>query len=65
MKAPASRPQNRRVRSRKIVLGLATLAAASSVHAQSTWVGDTSQDWNDQLTWTSDLAPSGNFTINT
>ncbi len=65
MKAPAYRPQNRRVRPRKIVLGLATLAAASSVHAQSTWVGDTSQDWNDQLNWTSDLAPSGNFTINT
>lgn len=38
---------------------------AATAHAQATWVGDTSQDWNTAANWSSDPAnPSGNFTIN-
>ena len=41
-------------------------AGTSAVHAQATWVGDTSQDWNNAANWSSDPAnPTGNFTINT
>jgi autotransporter-associated beta strand protein len=35
-------------------------------HAQTTWVGDVSQDWNVAANWSSDPAdPTGNFQINT
>lgn len=47
-----------------LALGLAALPSRSD--AQSTWVGDTSQDWNNAANWSSDPAnPTGNFTINT
>ncbi len=52
-----------------LALGLMTAIAAlgaSSAFAQATWVGDTSQDWNDATNWSSDpAAPTGNFTVNT
>ena len=39
--------------------------AAGSAHAQATWVGDTSADWNNAANWSTDPAnPTGNFTIN-
>jgi autotransporter-associated beta strand protein len=66
MKSHASRLKNRQALSRKAVLGIASLAAVSSLHAQATWVGDTSNDWNNAANWSSDPGnPSGNFTINT
>ena len=53
---------------RLLASGLAlTLAALPSIsRAQATWVGDTSQDWNNAANWSSDPAnPTGNFFINT
>ncbi|MES2477145.1 MAG: autotransporter-associated beta strand repeat-containing protein [Verrucomicrobiota bacterium] len=46
------------------ILIVATFTAPFA-SADSTWIGDTSQDWNDALNWTNDLAPTGKFTINT
>ena len=44
---------------------LAAMSASSSLHAQATWVGDSSNDWNTAANWSSDPSnPSGNFTIN-
>jgi autotransporter-associated beta strand protein len=37
-----------------------------TAHAQTTWVGDVSQDWSDAANWSSDPAnPTGNFLVNT
>jgi len=49
---------------------LAALAAAlvltQAAFGDATWVGDTSQDWNNAANWSSDPSnPSGNFFINT
>jgi autotransporter-associated beta strand protein len=45
---------------------VALTGLAATAHAQATWVGDTSQDWNAAANWSSDPAnPTGNFTINT
>src|SRR5688500_5767726 len=60
-------------RSPRLALGLAAdLASAAvcsvapSAMAQSTWVGDTSTDWNNAANWSSDpAAPTGNFFIET
>jgi len=42
------------------------LVLTEFAHAQTTWVGDTSQDWNVAANWSSDPAdPTGNFLINT
>jgi autotransporter-associated beta strand protein len=47
-----------------LVLSLAALPSVS--RAQATWVGDTSQDWNNAANWSSDPAnPTGSFFINT
>ena len=61
-----TRPRLRRALSQNILLGIvASLAATSSVQAQATWVGDTSNDWNNASNWSSDpSSPSGNFTVN-
>jgi autotransporter-associated beta strand protein len=65
MKSHAPRLKNRQVLSRTLFLGVSALSAAS-LHAQATWVGDTSNDWNNAANWSSDPAtPSGNFTVNT
>lgn len=49
-----------------LTFGLALASSMQSAHAQATWVGDTSQDWNTAGNWSSDPAnPTGNFTINT
>lgn len=46
-----------------LALSLATLPSVS--RADATWVGDTSQDWNNAANWSSDPAnPTGNFFIN-
>ena len=60
------RARRRRALSPKLILGVvASLAAASSVRAQATWVGDTDNDWNSAANWSTDPAnPSGNFTVN-
>jgi fibronectin-binding autotransporter adhesin len=53
---------------RLLASGLAlSLAALPSIsRAQTTWVGDTSQDWNNAANWSSDPAnPTGNFLLNT
>jgi fibronectin-binding autotransporter adhesin len=53
---------------RLLASGLAlSLAALPSIsRADATWVGDTSQDWNNAANWSSDPAnPTGNFFINT
>ncbi len=61
----ASRLKHRRALSRKLALALAPFAAASSLQAQATWVGDSSNDWNTAANWSSDPSnPSGNFTVN-
>jgi autotransporter-associated beta strand protein len=42
------------------------LVLTESARAQTTWVGDVSQDWNVAANWSSDPAdPTGNFLINT
>jgi autotransporter-associated beta strand protein len=48
-------------------LGIAmSMVLAEMAHAQTTWVGDVSQDWNVAANWSSDPAdPTGNFQINT
>jgi fibronectin-binding autotransporter adhesin len=47
-----------------LILILASLPAIS--RADATWVGGTSQDWNNAANWSSSPAnPTGNFTINT
>ena len=46
-----------------LVLSLTALPSIS--RADATWVGDTSQDWNNAANWSSDPAnPTGNFFIN-
>jgi autotransporter-associated beta strand protein len=67
---PAGLRQSRTSRSKTAKLTGALLAlltaGTSAVHAQATWVGDTSQDWNTAANWSSDPAnPTGNFTVNT
>ncbi|BCU79355.1 autotransporter-associated beta strand repeat-containing protein [Luteolibacter sp. LG18] len=48
-----------------IALSVAGLSTQSA-RADATWVGDTSQDWNNAANWSSDPAnPTGNFFINT
>lgn len=69
---PCNRPPLARASSRSrtakltgALLALLT-AGTSAAQAQATWVGDTSQDWNNAANWSSDPAnPTGNFTINT
>lgn len=47
-------------------LVLSLVALPSICRADATWVGDTSQDWNNAANWSSDPAnPTGNFFINT
>ncbi len=49
-------------------LGLAVAVSSLAIQSvrASTWVGDTSQDWNNAANWDSDPAsPTGGFTINT
>ena len=60
------RLKTRRALSRKALLGIASLtAAASSLHADATWVGGTSNDWNLAANWSSSPSnPTGNFTLN-
>lgn len=66
MKSPQSSKLQRRTLSRPTLLAASLLAAISSLHAQSTWVGDTSNDWNNAANWSSDpAAPSGDFVVNT
>jgi len=52
---------------RKITSICLALAAIPSItRADATWVGGTSQDWNNAANWsTSPSNPTGNFTINT
>lgn len=46
-------------------LALSLAALPSTSRADATWVGDTSQDWNNAANWSSDPAnPTGNFFIN-
>lgn len=50
--------------SASLLAAVATLGAVS-VHAQATWTGATSQDWNTASNWSSSpAAPTGNLTIN-
>jgi autotransporter-associated beta strand protein len=63
--------------SKRVLFALAALATvfgltlwsptgSRTAHAQTTWVGDTSQDWSDATNWSSDpAAPTGNFLVNT
>jgi autotransporter-associated beta strand protein len=63
--------------SKHVLLAIAALAAifgltpwsstgSGAAHAQTTWVGDSSQDWSLAANWSSDPAdPTGNFLINT
>jgi autotransporter-associated beta strand protein len=47
-------------------MGLILAGLPSISRADATWVGDTSQDWNNAANWSSDPAnPTGNFFINT
>lgn len=49
----------------RLAAALALAGLASTAHAQATWVGDTSQDWNNAANWSSDPnPPTGNFIIN-
>ena len=49
-----------------VVIVLALVGLPSISRADATWVGDTSQDWNNAANWSSDPAnPTGNFFINT
>lgn len=53
----------KRILTTSLALSLAAIPAAS--RADATWVGDTSQDWNNAANWSSDPAnPTGNFFIN-
>ena len=63
--------------SKRVLLTVAALAGifgmtpwsptgSRTAHAQTTWVGDSSQDWNTAANWSSDPAnPTGNFLVNT
>jgi autotransporter-associated beta strand protein len=66
MKSHRPRPTTQSALARPVLLGIASLAALGTAHAQATWVGDTSNDWNAASNWSSDPSnPTGNFTINT
>jgi autotransporter-associated beta strand protein len=56
-------------RHRSVVLSAALLTVglllANRAQAQTSWVGDTSQDWNNALNWAGDVDPTGNFLIDT
>ena len=43
---------------------IATLALAGTAFGDATWIGSTSQNWNDGSNWTAS-PPTGNFIINT
>lgn len=56
---------SRRTATARLATALALAGLATTAHAQATWVGDTSQDWNNAANWSSDPNnPTGNFTIN-
>ena len=66
MKSHRPRPTKQSALTRPVFLGIASLATLGTAHAQATWVGDASNDWNTAANWSSDPSnPSGNFTINT
>ena len=49
-----------------LAMGMVVAELSPVAKGQATWVGDTSQDWNDATNWSTDPAnPTGNFTINT
>jgi autotransporter-associated beta strand protein len=49
-----------------VAIALALVGLPSVSRADATWVGDTSQDWNNAANWSSDPAnPTGNFFIST
>src|SRR5688500_19325393 len=49
-----------------LAMGMVVAELSPVAKGQATWVGDTSQDWNDATNWSSDPAnPTGNFTVNT
>lgn len=66
MSKASLRLNHRHALSRRLLLGSAALAAACSAHAQSTWTGAVSQDWNTVGNWSSSPSnPTGNFIVNT
>lgn len=61
-----SRPKHRHALSRRLALGTTALAAACSAHADATWTGAVSQDWNAVGNWSSSpSSPTGKLTVNT
>jgi fibronectin-binding autotransporter adhesin len=53
----------------RTLLGTSALTAivvgfTASTSFAADWVGDSSQNWNDPLNWNGDVAPTGNFVIN-
>lgn len=67
LNSDSSRSRARRFTALKLASSLIALAAsAASLHAQSTWTGAASQDWNTAGNWSSSpVNPTGNFIINT
>lgn len=66
MSTASSRSNHRHALSRRLLVGSAALAAACSAHAQATWTGAVSQDWNTVGNWSSSpSSPGGHLTVNT
>ncbi len=53
-------PKKNRALSRKVLLGLASMAAVSAVQADTTWTGSVSQDWTNASNWNNGVPNAGN-----